>query len=151
MSRDRAASDRLEIPSLGIGARLAVAEIREGEYAVPRDPAVVGVHRANVAGLGPRLAPHPGTLLLAGHVTSGRVRGALWPLHSLEPGAELVVGGRRWRAVRLDVHRADALPHDLVRGDGPERLVVVTCTGPIIGEGQQRAYRDNLVVTAVPV
>lgn len=141
----------MEIPSIGVSAPLAAAEVTGGEYAVPRDPGVVGVHRLKVAGLSARLGPHPGTLLLAGHVTAGRVRGALWPVHTLEPGAELVVGGRRFRAVSLEVHRADALPTDLVRDDGPERLVLVTCTGPIIDDAGRRSYRDNLVVTAVPV
>ncbi|WP_460767367.1 class F sortase [Mariniluteicoccus flavus] len=150
----RAGPPALEVPSLAIRARVVAADVVAGEYAVPRDPGAVGAYRPGGGDLAARLAPRPGVLLVAGHVTVGRERGSLWPLHTLAPGAELITtspgGTRRWKAVRLDVHRADALPADLTRAIGPERLVVVTCTGPVITSEGRRAYRDNLVVTAVP-
>lgn len=145
----------LSIPSVGVRAPIVGADITAGEYAVPSDPAVVGAHRANERDLGRALAPTPGVLLVAGHVTLGATRGALWPLHRLEPGAELLTTGpggvRRWRAVALEIHRADALPADLLRPSGPEQLVLVTCTGPVVDDHGRRSYRDNLLVTAVPV
>ncbi|WP_460743363.1 class F sortase [Mariniluteicoccus endophyticus] len=144
----------LHVPSLGIAARLTASEVVEGEYAVPRDPTLVGVHRSGVRGVEARLRPGPGVLLMSGHVAVGDTRGALWSLHALAPGDPLVVTGptgtRRWHAEKLEVVRADQLPQDLLRGSGPERLVLVTCSGPVVLTDGRRAYRDNLVVTAVP-
>jgi len=35
--------------------------------------------------------------------------------------------------------------------DGERRLVIVTCTGPVVATGDRRSFRDAVVVTAVPV
>lgn len=144
----------LAIPSLAVRAPLTGSRIVAGEFEVPRDPGRLGVHREGETSLTRALSVRPGAVVVAGHVTMGEQRGALWSLHRIGPGAEIVTegpGGRRtWRAVKVDIHAATALPEDLAAGTGPERLVLVTCTGPLITENGRRGYRDNLVVTATP-
>ncbi|NNG20431.1 sortase [Naumannella sp. ID2617S] len=145
----------LQVPSLGIRAPIRAAAITDGVFQVPKDPATVGVHRGSAGSLPDRLRPGPGTILMSGHVTSGSVRGSLWPLHRLAPGAMLVTsdgagGTARWRATRLHTVRADQLPADLLDSTGRSRLVVVTCSGEVMVEGGRRGYRDNLIVEAVP-
>lgn len=151
-----AAGARLRIPSLAVDARLEPAAIREGVFQVPPDPAVVGVHRGDAGELPVIPRAGPGTTLLSGHVTSGRTRGALWPLHRLAPGAEIQTSdgaGRtiRWRATSLRTVPADELPAGLLDRAGPTRLVVVTCAGEVETVDGHRRYRDNLLVEATPM
>lgn len=147
----------LRIPSLRLDAPLQTAEIHDRVFAVPKDPAVVGAFHAGVrGGLPERLGAPSGTTLVSGHVTVGSQHGALWSLHGLQPGAELVTTdgaqkSQRWRAVKLTTVRADQLPADLTDSSGARRLVLVTCAGPVETHQGVRRFRDNLVVEAVPV
>jgi hypothetical protein len=68
--------------------------------------------------------------------------------HAVEPFVEL----SHPRSYRVDsIERFDrrALPAELFARTGPERLRLVTCTGPYVVEAG--GYQQNLVITAVPV
>jgi len=56
---------------------------------------------------------------------------------------------RRYRVVSVRMMRKEALPTDIYSRRGRARLVLVTCGGPF--DSSSRHYRDNIVVTAVPV
>ncbi len=75
-----------------------------------------------------------------------------------QPGAVVYVADpagsvTRWRVVGLDVVIKAALPKSVFAGPtGPRQLVLVTCGGPIRNiPGVGNTYRDNVIVTAVPV
>jgi hypothetical protein len=93
-------------------------------------------------------------VVLAGHVDSRRFGvGPLSRLQTIEVDALIAVAGRsgRVRTYRVDsIERFDrqALPAAVFARTGPERLRLVTCTGPYLPEAG--GYQQNLVVTAVP-
>lgn len=147
----------IEIPSIGVAARLESSRVVHGEFAVP-GPSRVGVHRSGTADeLDARLAPGEGTLLAAGHVTWNDELGALYELHRIEPGALIHTSDLRgrtetWQATELRLVPYDALPTDLLDATGPRRLVLVTCAGEVVTDAAgERTFSDNLVVTAAPV
>ena len=64
---------------------------------------------------------------------------------------EIVLATGRRTAYRVDsIQRFDrqALPEAVFGRSGPERLRLVTCTGPYLPEAG--GYQQNLVITAVP-
>ncbi|QQS00123.1 MAG: class F sortase [Austwickia sp.] len=142
--------DRLGIPSLDIDAPLVPESVGAGgDLVIPGDPATVGRWRE-----GPGLDAATGTTLLAGHVSvAGVGDGALHALHRIEPGALVVTtdaAGRalRWRIDGLVVHGKDALPS--FPTDGPRRLAIVTCGGPLLRTAEGNTYRDNVIAYASP-
>lgn len=141
------AADRLAIPSLGIEAPLVRAGVSGHSLDIPDDPGSLTLYDDGGDPCGTT-----GTVLLAGHVVSRGVRGALWPLHAIEPGARawLTCGDgtlTAWTAVAVDVTAKRDLPQDLFASTGPHRLVVVTCGGPVMPDGH---YRDNVIVYFEP-
>jgi sortase (surface protein transpeptidase) len=94
-------------------------------------------------------------VVLAGHVDSRRFGvGPLADLQAIGVGdrVEVTTGPDGTRAYRVDsIERFDrqALPAAVFARTGPERLRLVTCTGPYLPEAG--GYQQNLVVTAVPV
>ena len=94
-------------------------------------------------------------MVLAGHVDSRRFGvGPLAALQTIDVGerVEVVTGREEVRSYRVDsIERFDrqALPAEVFARTGPERLRIVTCTGPYLPDAG--GYQQNLVVTAVPV
>ena len=94
-------------------------------------------------------------MVLAGHVDSRRFGvGPLADLQAIDVGdrVEVVTGPGGTRIYRVDsIERFDrqALPAEVFARTGPERLRLVTCTGPYLPEAG--GYQQNLVVTALPV
>ncbi|MDO5698544.1 MAG: class F sortase [Dermatophilus congolensis] len=120
-----------------------------GDLVIPGDPAVVGRWDGGAA-----LDSHRGTTLLAGHVDINGDLGALHELASIEAGAEVHTSDARghvtrWVVTGLDVRHKDDLP--TFAPDGPRRLVLVTCGGPVLRSGNGWTYRDNVIVTATPL
>ncbi|GAB48467.1 class F sortase [Mobilicoccus pelagius] len=81
----------------------------------------------------------------------GRRRGAR--ARKRGPGAvvDLVGAAGRtesWRVEALKVRHKDALPS--FPSDGPRRLALVTCGGPVVHTAHGRGYRDNVMVWAAP-
>ena len=115
---------------------------------LPADPRVLGWYR-----FGP--APGDGgSVVLAGHVDSRTFGvGPLAALQTVDVGerVEVVTASDEVRSYRVDsIERFDrqALPAAVFARTGPERLRLVTCTGPYLPDAG--GYQQNLVVTAVP-
>jgi hypothetical protein len=96
-----------------------------------------------------------GTVLIAGHVDSAHAGpGAFFELHRVARGARIDVatstgGAFAYRVVSVRTLAKNALPTSLYASTGPPRLVLVTCGGPF--DRASGHYRDNVVVTAVPL
>ncbi|RYP85095.1 class F sortase [Nocardioides guangzhouensis] len=140
---------RLEIPALGVDMVVRPAGVTAtGAMELPADPAVIGWYR-----YGP--APEtPGSAVLAGHVDSRRYGvGPLARLSAITAGERIrvVLGSGSRRPYRVDsIERFDrqALPDEVFARTGPERLRIVTCTGPYLEDAG--GYLQNLVITALP-
>ena len=139
----------MRIPDLGVDAPVRRETVTaDGELVVPGDPRVIGSWHGE-----PARAAAVGTLVLAGHVDSRGDLGAFHPLSRIGPGAvvDLVDAAGRtesWRVEALEVRRKDALP--AFPEDGPRRLALVTCGGPVVHTAHGRGYRDNVIVWATP-
>lgn len=140
---------RVRVPALGLEA--AVRPVGVGgdrQMQLPADPRVLGWYRFGAAP-GDR-----GSVVLAGHVDSRRFGvGPLADLRGIAVGdrVEVATGSGSLRTYRVDsieTFDRQALPADVFARTGPERLRLVTCTGPYLP--QAGGYQQNLVVTAVP-
>ena len=96
-----------------------------------------------------------GAVLIAGHVDSARRGGgAFVNLKNARAGQRIRVttsGGKVYTYRVTTVRRVlkTALPNSIYSARGRARLVLVTCGGPF--QPNLGHYRDNIVVTAVPV
>lgn len=150
MSPGRMGPERLYVPSLGIYASLSSVAFGGGSLTIPREPWRVGID----VGSSP-LGSTVGTTLLAGHVDLSGTPGALASLADADPGAMVYVTddeGNRSSFVTdgLQSYSKVSLPRSIFDVEGPRRLAVVTCGGPIMEVDGQRHYRDNVVLTAAP-
>ena len=141
---------RVRLPALGLDAAVRPVGVDgERQMRLPADPRVLGWYRFG-AGPGER-----GSVVLAGHVDSRRFGvGPLADLQAIGVGdrLEVVTGPGAARIYRVDsIERFErqALPAEVFARTGPERLRLVTCTGPYLREAG--GYQQNLVVTALPV
>ena len=139
----------MRVPALGLDAAVRPVGVGgERQMRLPDDPRVLGWYR-----FGP-VPGDRGSVVLAGHVDSRRFGvGPLVALQTIGVGdrVEVVTGPDRTRTYRVDsIERFDrqALPAAVFARTGPERLRLVTCTGPYLPEAG--GYQQNLVVTAVP-
>ena len=122
----------------------------DGQMALPADPTVLGWYR-----FGPAPgARSGGSVVLAGHLDT--VRDGLGPLvrlREVSPGDRVEVTDvegrvRPHEVVAVDRYDRQALPAELFRRSGPERIRIITCGGAYVpGQG----YEQNLVVTARPL
>lgn len=143
---------RVTIAALRIDARANPVGIDTtlGALAVPIDIQRLGWWRDGQA---PGAAT--GAVLIAGHVDSARRGGgAFVNLKNAKAGQRIKVttsGGRvhTYRVTTVRRLLKTALPTSVFSARGRARLVLVTCGGPFLR--QQGSYRDNIVVTAVPV
>ncbi len=131
----------------------------DGALIIPKDVHQIGMWDKGAPIAGPARQPiTAGTTLLAGHVNDvDQGNGTMHDLYKVEPGAVVYVADpagdvTRWRVVGLDVVVKAALPKWLFAGpEGPRKLALVTCGGPIEKiPGVGNTYRDNVIVTAVP-
>ena len=96
-----------------------------------------------------------GAILIAGHVDSARAgAGAFFLLQRARPGNRVQItteNGRTftYRVVSVRNYPKPALPISVYSQRGPARLVLVTCGGPF--DPAIRHYKDNIVLTAVPL
>lgn len=143
---------RIRIPTLDIDARLtpSVVDVANGVLGVPQDIRRPGWWRDGAAP-----GDRTGAVLVAGHVDSAsRGAGAFFGLESARRGTRVELETRdgrtrRYRVVSVELMPKEALPADIYSRRGRARLVLVTCGGPF--DSATRHYRDNVVVTAVPV
>ena len=96
-----------------------------------------------------------GAVLLAGHKDSARRgAGAFYAIERARRGTRVSVRTsdgrtRRYRVVSVKRMRKANLPVDVFARTGKPRLVLVTCGGPF--DQRSGHYKDNIVVTAVPL
>ncbi len=138
---------RFRSDGLGITARVVPVDAAAGVLRPPDDAGRLGWWRG-----GARPGDGEGRVLVTGHTvhTGG---GAFDELEQLEPGDVVTIGTRAGRrsyrvdASRyLDIDRFARRAPRLLRQDGPERLVLVTCDG---WDGV--TYEGSTVVVATPV
>lgn len=142
---------RLRLPRLRVAAVVRPIGVdRARALALPSDPRVVGWY---AGGAWPGAAT--GSTVLAGHVDRiGYGRGALASLTRLRVGDRVELtraDGRlaRYRVTSRAVYVKASLPRSVFRVDGRPVLTLITCGGPF--NTRTHHYRDNVVVTAVPV
>ena len=141
----------MRLSRLGIDAPVSAVgiDLESGAIGIPENIRRVGWWRDGAAP-----GDENGTVLLAGHVDSAKNgAGALYALKSARRGdtVTLRVGNRtlRYRVTSMRRMRKAALPTSIYTRTGSPKLVVVTCGGPF--DARSGHYRDNIVVTAVPV
>jgi hypothetical protein len=143
---------RLRIPAIDVTATVnPVGVDRNGDFAVPPSVDEVGWYR-----FGPGVEAAAGSVVIAGHVDSAEQgRGAFFRLRDLGRDDRLTVKGadgvtRSYRVVAREEYRKTKIPLDrYFARDGRPRLTLITCGGPFDRDAGH--YRDNIVVTAVPV
>jgi hypothetical protein len=143
---------RIAIASLGIDAPVVPAgiDLKQGVLAVPAD-----IHKTGwwVDGATPHSPA--GSIVIAGHVDSATAgAGAFFALVHARTGETIVVTSadgrtKTYRVVSVKRMLKANLPTDIWSQHAPNRLFVVTCGGPF--DPVTRHYRDNVVVSAVPV
>jgi hypothetical protein len=141
----------LRIDALGVTAGVdPVGVDGRGQLALPPRGDRLGWYR-----FGPGLDAAAGSVVIAGHVDTAAGPGALYRLAALEPGDTISATGsdgavRTFRVVAREVHRKSGIPLErYFARDGAPRLTLITCGGPF--DHDNLRYRDNVVVTALPV
>jgi hypothetical protein len=143
---------RIRLGAAGIDAPVAASaiDVAHGVLGIPAD-----IHRTGWWRDGAAPGAAAGTILVAGHVDSARGGiGALFRLHLARVGDRVeldTASGHAfaYRIVSVRSYRKDALPTAVYSDTGRARLVIVTCGGPF--DAVSGHYRDDVVVTAVPV
>lgn len=149
---DALAPTRLAIAAIDVVARVNPVGIEpdSGEFDVPPSVDEVGWYR-----FGPGLDAEAGSVVIAGHVDgAGQGPGAFFRLRELDQGdlIEVAAGDqvRQFRVVGREEYDKTQIPlQRYFARDGELRLTLITCGGPF--DAAARSYRDNIVVTAVPV
>jgi hypothetical protein len=143
---------RISIAGLRINAPVApsVINLRQAALGVPVNVTRTGWWRDGAAP-----GDRAGTVLIAGHIDSARQgAGAFFRLKNASRADRVQVRSsdgrtRTYRVVSVRRYLKERLPPGVFTTRGRHRLVLATCGGPFVrSEG---AYRDNIVVTAVPV
>ncbi|SCL29509.1 LPXTG-site transpeptidase (sortase) family protein [Micromonospora nigra] len=143
---------RLRIPAIDVTASINAVGInrRTGEFEVPPSVDEIGWYR-----FGPGLEAEAGSVVIAGHVDSAdQGEGAFYRLRELDRGDTVTATGsdgeeRTYRVVAREEYDKTKIPLErYFARDGQPRLTLITCGGPF--DAQERRYRDNIVITAVP-
>lgn len=143
---------RVKLGSVGIDAAASAVgiDIAKGVLGVSPD-----IHRTGWWADGAQPGDRTGAVLIAGHVDSATAgAGAFFHVKDAKAGdrIELATAGGRtftYKVVSVRSYLKTALPTDVWSRRGPARLVLVTCGGPF--DHSAGHYRDNIVLTAVPV
>ena len=140
----------VRVPSLDVRSTLVDLDVGpDGALQPPADPDVAGWYvRGGVPGL-------PGPTVIAGHVDSQSGPAVFYRLDELAAGDRVEVtrsDGQvfAYRVSTVETHPKDGFPTARVYGPtpGPE-LRLITCGGEF--DRGSRHYRDNVIVTAIPV
>jgi len=143
---------RVRISTLGIDAPVASVgiDLAKGELDVPVNIGRTGWWRDGAAP-----GDSAGAVLIGGHVDSARAgAGAFFTLKNAtsRDRVQIVTSDGRTRTYRVTSVRRmpkEQLPTEIYSLKGRARLVLVTCGGTF--DTATGHYRDNVVVTAVPV
>jgi hypothetical protein len=140
-------ANMLLIPSLSVYAPLVPGGITASgggrTLQIPDDPG-----RLTLFDEGAAVCDRAGTVLVAGHVSSHGVHGALWPLSRIAPRAAVYLTCTdgsvvEWEVVAVHVNPKADLPQDIFTSTGTVRAEIITCGGPVMPDGH---YRDNVRV-----
>ena len=142
----------LDLPTINAKGPITPVGTSNGEMNVPANQRLLGWLRTT--GLpGDKV----GNMVIAGHVASNNGSpGTLNRLKTIKRGAKLHLtlnGTRHTFKVtgKTTYRRGKALPANIFATTGPFRLRIVTCTNKQTYANGTYHYRDNLVVTAIPV
>lgn len=143
---------RIVIPSLSIDAPvLAEGVDPSGTMAIPQDVQATGWYRWGAA---PGSAA--GSIVVVGHVDSAiQGIGAFFALDRIATNAVITLvtadhRAWRYRVVAREEFAKPSLPSAAVFGrTGPLRLTLATCGGAF--DRHTKSYKDNIIVTAVPL
>ncbi|GAB3492948.1 hypothetical protein GCM10027572_19670 [Flexivirga lutea] len=145
------APSHLTIRRLGISMRVIPRGVsKDGQMAIPADPDTVGWYE-----YGPKPGAPQGTPVLAAHIDAdGYGLGPFARLVNLRRGDRVdVTAGRTKLSYRVQTVTAIAKPDvdlpNLFATTGSPQLHLVTCGGSY--DYSTHHYRDNIVVTAVPL
>lgn len=144
--------DRIRIPALGVEARTSEVGVRKGRMQVPGNVARTGRLRQSAAA-----GDLIGTTVIAGHVSDRDDRpGAFWKLARIRRGQVVTVwqGGEklRYRVTAVErFSRTKQLPARFFSTTGEHELVLISCAGRTTTSTGGFHYRQNVVVTAVPI
>ena len=141
---------RLRIPAARVDTPLQrLRRASDGTISVPGSPDVAGWYEE-----GPRPG-EAGPSVMLGHVDSAVGPGVFFHLAELSPGAAIYVDREDGSTVTFRMTRVSRVPKsgfptDLVYSPTLESsLQLVTCGGTF--DHRARKYRDNVIVSAVPV
>lgn len=142
----------VRIDRLGVQAPVdAVGVYDDGSVEIPEDVSRVGWYR-----FGADPAQGEGSTVIVGHRDGfDQGPGAFYSISGLEIGDVIDVdmadgSSRDYEVVAREVIAKEILPtSDLFAEDGPERLTLISCIGYF--DRSADGYRENVVVTAVPV
>jgi hypothetical protein len=146
-----AAPVRVTVPDVAVAAEVVPVGVDEsGALELPDDPRVLGWWSSGaVPGAG------EGSTVLAAHVDAAGVgAGPMSRVLRAPLGTPVEVTTADGATVRYTVverrsyTKADGLPAELFRADGPPRLVLITCGGAF--DAASGRYADNVVVVAAP-
>lgn len=153
------APDHLYIPSLGTDAPVVP---QAATVSGPADHPTIALDSPPPAEVGRytgggTLTGSTGTVLIAGHVNLNGVRGALWNLSQVQPGADIWITDDQTRVTHWQVYANPVVPKDsptwpvdVFSATGPRRLVLASCTGTLHRvSGYGYSYDDNQFVYAV--
>jgi LPXTG-site transpeptidase (sortase) family protein len=142
---------RVKLARVGVDAAVSAIgiDLKSGALGIPENIKRVGWWRD-----GAEPGATEGTVLLAGHVDSAKQgAGAFYALKSARRGdvVTLQAGSKtlRYRVTTIRRVAKAALPSSIYTRTGAARLVLVTCGGPF--DARAGHYRDNVIVTAVPL
>ena len=146
------APTRIRMADLGIDAPVSPVGVdtANGVLGVPAN-----IHRTGWWRDGAAPGASAGAVLIAGHVDSAKAgAGSFFRLPQARSGARVEVATvdgqtHAYRVVSVRRYLKKSLPTNVYSLKGRPRLVLVTCGGPF--DYATGHYRDNIVVTAVPV
>ena len=142
----------LTISGTGISAPVVPVGVdASGGAAIPARVDTIGWYR-----FGPRPGENEGSIVLVGHVDSAQQgEGAFFRLHTVREGAVVSVTSAdhhefRYRVIGRQEYPKTSVPlAALFTRTGAPHLTLITCGGSF--DPSVRHYRDNVVVTAVPI
>lgn len=151
--RAPAGATSVEVPALGMSARLSAVGIAQGRMVIPHD-----VRRGGWLARSAAPGEAIGSTMIAGHVSDRSDRpGAFDRLRRAATGQLVLVRDAAGRTTRYRISTVTTQPRRrglsgaAVSTTGSHRLVLVTCTGRVVHPDGRFHYTQNLVVVATPV
>ena len=142
--------NHLFIPAIGAYAPVVTSNVAAGALDLPANPDVLARWSGSAA-----LGAADGNTLVAGHVTNGHDKGALFNMAALEAGEVAYLTDadgtvQQFQLSSLDAVIKAALPASVWAADGPRTLTIVTCGGEVTQTSHGLQYRDNIIAVFVP-